>query len=100
MVIPQISIEFPIVIEKETEEEKKKEKIEAPKIEGDSLIALIKIVHGSYWPIWKIRDALQLLYPKIPARTIKKKVVAIAMKEKGTKDSKVLIYLINRNDTM
>lgn len=82
---------FPIVIEKEIEEEKKKEKIEHPKIENEALVEFIKIVHGSYWPIWKIRDAFQKTYPKISARIIKKKVASIATKEKGSNDFKVLL---------
>lgn len=63
--------------------------MEKPKIEGEALISLMKIVHGSYWPVWKIRDAFQRLYPKISARIIKKKVTSIAFKEKGTNDFKV-----------
>lgn len=88
--IPSIVyIDFPIVIDKEVEEEKKKEKIVHPKIEGDALMDFITCLHGSYWPIWKIRDAFHKKHPEISARVIKKKVPAIAFKEKGEHDVKV-----------
>ena len=63
--------------------------MERPKIEGEALIELIKTIHGSYWPVWKIRDAFQKLYPKISARIIKKKLTSIATKEKRNNDLKV-----------
>lgn len=85
---------FPIVIEKELEEERKKEKVERPKIEGEALEDLIKLVHGSYWPVWKIRDAFQKLHPKISARIVKKKVASLATKEKGPNDFRVLSPLM------
>lgn len=79
------------MIEKEDVKEKHKEKVEQPKIEGEALIAFIKILHGSYWPVWKIRDAFQVQYPKISGRIIKKKIASIATKEKQAKDYKVIL---------
>ncbi len=76
------------------EEEKKKEKIVHPKLEGEILADLIKVTHGSYWPVWKIRDAFQKTHPDISARLIKKKVSSIAMKDKGPQDFKVRRFLI------
>jgi len=87
-----INIEFPIVIDKEVEEEKKKEKIAHPRIEGAILTDFIMILHGSYWPIWKIRDAFHKQHPEISSRIIKKKVPTIAQKEKGAQDPKVFFF--------
>jgi hypothetical protein len=78
-----------VAVGKEAEEEKKKEKIVHPKLEGEILADFIKIVHGSYWPVWKIRDLFQKTHPEISARLVKKKISSVAMKEKGTQDFKV-----------
>ena len=69
---------------KKEEEEKKKEKAPHPKLEGNILFDFIKMLHGSYWSIRKIREKFQTPHPEISARLIKKKVPEIAQKrEKG-----------------
>ncbi len=84
-----------MVVEKEVEEEKKKEKVVHHRIEGAVLTDFIMILHGSYWPIWKIRDAFQKRHPEISARVVKKKVPTIATKEKGPQDVKAFSKVLS-----
>jgi len=50
-------------------------------------------LHGSYYPIHKIRDLFQKMHPEISARLVKKKVPTIATKEKGPQDLKKRYYV-------
>ena len=85
-----IFIDFPVIVGlKKEEEEKKKEKAPHPKLEGNILFDFIKMLHGSYWSIRKIREKFQTPHPEISARLIKKKVPEIAQKEKKEKDARV-----------
>jgi hypothetical protein len=92
---------FPIQLGANEEEKKKKEKVPTPKIEGKVLIDFIMLFHGSYWPIWKIREEFVKQHPEITSRLIKKKVREISTKEKKPGDLKVRTNsYIDRSVTM